>query len=499
MNNPDNTSCILEIQRLSKSFPGVLALDEVNLEACRGEIHALIGENGAGKSTLMKILAGIYQKDSGQILLKGQQVEIQNERHALQLGIAMVHQELNNFPEMTVAENIFAGREPSKWGILKKDALYSRAGILLQDFHLKIDPRVKMGKLSISEMQLVEIVKAVSCNAGILILDEPTSAISSNDADFLFEILQRLKVQGVAIIYISHKMEEVFRISDRITVLRDGKWIFTGNSAEITRDELIRKMVGRELKELFPERTAIQGETVLEVKNLTRKNVFTDVSLFLRKGEVLGIAGLVGSGRTEFIESVFGFPPADEGDILVMGKRVHINSPREAINNGFALVPEDRKLAGLNLLGSVLFNTTLAALSRFAGIGGIIHGKEEKLAAGFVARQLQVKSPDMNQLISNLSGGNQQKVVLAKWLLAQPAILLLDEPTRGIDIGAKSEIYQLINKLAMEGMSILMVSSEMAELMGLCDRIIAFRKGKVSREFVRSGFNQEQILSAIMN
>ncbi|TSA33379.1 MAG: sugar ABC transporter ATP-binding protein [Porphyromonadaceae bacterium] len=499
MNNSDDISPFLEIQRLSKSFPGTVALDEVSLNVCRGEIHSLMGENGAGKSTLMKILAGIYQKDSGQILLNGQPVEIQNERQALQSGIAMVHQELNNFPEMTVAENIFAGREPSRLGMVKKEELNSRAGIILQEFHLNIDPHTKMGMLSISEMQLVEIVKAISCNAAILILDEPTSAISSIDADFLFEVLQRLKKQGVAIIYISHKMEEVFRISDRITVLRDGKWISTGYSTEITRDELIHKMVGRELKELFPDRTSIPGDTVLEVKNLSRQNAFIDISLSVRKGEVLGIAGLVGSGRSEFIKSIFGFPPADSGEILVMGKRVHIHSPGDAMNNGFALVPEDRKLAGLNLLGTVMFNTTLAVLPRFAGFGGMIHRTQEKQAAGYIASQLQVKSGTMNQLISNLSGGNQQKVVLAKWLLVEPSVLLLDEPTRGIDIGAKSEIYQLINKLAMEGMSILMVSSEMTELMGLCERIIAFRKGKISREFDRSGFNQEHILAAIMN
>ena len=499
MNNSDEKSPFLEIKGLSKSFPGTVALDDVSLKVNRGEIHVLMGENGAGKSTLMKILAGIYQKDSGHILINSQPVEIKNERHALQLGIAMVHQELNNFPDINIAENIFAGREPSKWGIVNNNELYSRAGILLSEFHLNIDPHMKMGKLSISEMQLVEIVKAISLNAGILILDEPTSAISATDADFLFDILHRLKKQGVTIIYISHKMEEIFRISDRITVLRDGKWIFTGNSAELTPDEMIKKMVGRELRELFPERTILPGEIVLQVENFTRKNAFSGVSLFLRKGEILGISGLVGSGRTEFIESVFGYPPADEGIMHVSGKKVRINSPGDAINNGLALVPEDRKLAGLNLHGSLLINTTLAALSGFAGIGGVIRRQEERQAADTVTKQLQVKFADLNQLISNLSGGNQQKVVLAKWLLIKPDILLLDEPTRGIDIGAKSEIYRLINKLAMEGLSILMVSSEMTELIGLCDRIIAFRKGRVSREFQRAGFDQEQILAAIMN
>lgn len=499
MNNSDKDGCIVEMLQISKFFPGVIALDNARLEVNRGEIHALMGENGAGKSTLMNILAGVCQKDSGQIFLKGRLVNIRDERHALQLGIAMVHQELSNFPEMTVAENIFAGREPSRWGLLRKNELNALALELLHELHMEIKPQVKMKRLSISEMQLVEIVKAISCRADILILDEPTSAISAAESEFLFGILQRLKKQGVAIIYISHKMEEVFRISDRITVLRDGKWIHTGLTASITYEELIHKMVGRELKELFPRRAAIPGSPVLEVKNFSRQGAFTDVNLVLKQGEVLGIAGLVGSGRTEFVQSIFGFPPADEGEIIVKGKRMQIHSSCGAICNGFALVPEDRKLAGLNLQGSVLFNTTLVTLKRFAGIGGLVNKRKEQKAAGSVIRQLQVKSPDMHQIVNNLSGGNQQKVVIAKWLLSDPSVLILDEPTRGIDIGAKSEIYHLINKLALEGISILMVSSEMPELMGLCDRILAFRKGKISKEFRRAEFSQEKILAAIMN
>jgi inositol transport system ATP-binding protein len=498
LNFPDFTDCILEMQAISKSFPGVVALDDVRLSVCRGEIHAVMGENGAGKSTLMKILAGIYQKDGGQILLKGRRTEIKNEFHALQLGIAMVHQELNNFPDMTVAENIFAGREPADWGILSRKRMNRQALDVLTGFHLDIDPAMQMGKLSISEMQLVEIAKAVSSRADILIMDEPTSAISSRDAGYLFEVLRKLRERGVSVIYISHKMEEVFRISDRVTVLRDGKWISTDPARDIDSGILIKKMVGRELKELFPVRESSPGEVVLKIEHLSRGKAFTDISLTLRKGEILGLAGLVGSGRTEILETIFGFYPASEGGVNVNGNRVSIGSPSEAIEHGIALVPEDRKLAGLNLLSSVLFNLTLPVLRKFAGVLGIIRQKAEFSAADAIARKIKIKARNLNQIVEHLSGGNQQKIVIAKWLLAEPAILLLDEPTRGIDIGAKSEIYQLMNELAGTGISILMVSSEMSEMMGMCDRILTIRKGKISQEFYRTDFDQEKILTAIM-
>jgi inositol transport system ATP-binding protein len=498
VNYPDYSTCVLEMQGISKSFPGVTALDEVNLTVYRGEIHALMGENGAGKSTLMKILAGVYQKDKGRIMVKGIRTEVKNESHALQLGIAMVHQELNNFPDMTVAENIYAGREPSRWGILSTAQMNRQARHVMADFHISMDPGTQMGKLSISEMQLVEIAKAASCNADILIMDEPTSAISVHDTERLFEVLYRLRDRGVTVIYISHKMDEVFRISDRITILRDGKWISTEKAGEMDYRKLITKMVGRELKELFPTRHITPGKTVLEVTNLSREDAFADISFALRKGEVLGIAGLVGSGRTGILESIFGIYPADHGEMHIMGKPVRINSPRMAIEEGIALVPEDRKHAGLNLLASVLFNITLPTLRKYAGKMGIIKRKLETSNANTIVRQLQVRFHNLNQLVDNLSGGNQQKIIIAKWLLTRPIILLLDEPTRGIDIGSKAEIYSLMNKLAEEGIAILMVSSEMPELMGMCDRILALRKGKISREFNRAEFNQEQILSSIM-
>jgi inositol transport system ATP-binding protein len=498
LNYPDFNDCILEMQAISKSFPGVVALDDVQLSVCRGEIHAVMGENGAGKSTLMKILAGIYQKDSGQILLKGTRTEIKNEFHALQSGIAMVHQELNNFPDMTVAENIFAGREPADWGILNRDKMNKQALHVLTGFHLSIDPDLQMGRLSISEMQLVEIARAVSSHADILILDEPTSAISSRDAGYLFEVLQNLRERGVSVIYISHKMDEVFSISDRITVLRDGKWISTEKTVDMDPGILIRKMVGRDLNELFPMRESSPGAVVLEIEHLTRSKVFTDISFTLRKGEVLGLAGLVGSGRTEILETIFGFYPASGGGVYINGNRVRIGSPSEAIEHGIALVPEDRKLAGLNLMSSVLFNLTLPVLKKFAGFLGIIRQRPESSAADAMVRQIRIKSRNLNQNVDHLSGGNQQKIVIAKWLLAEPAILLLDEPTRGIDIGAKSEIYQLMNEMAGKGISIVMVSSEMSELMGMCDRILAIRKGAISQEFYRPGFDPEQILTAIM-
>jgi len=498
LNYPDSTDCLLEMKAISKSFPGVVALDDVCISVCRGEIHALMGENGAGKSTLMKILAGVYQKDSGQIILKGVPTEIKNELHALQLGIAMVHQELNNFPDMTVAENIFAGREPSTLGVLSRRKMNAMAHKVLGDFRLTTDPDKPMGELSISEMQLVEIAKAVSCNADLLIMDEPTSAISSNDARFLFGVLQRLKESGVSVIYISHKMDEVFRISDRITVLRDGKWICTHPADKITWGGLITSMVGRELKELFPQRKISAGEPVLQVEKLSRGKTFTDISFTLRKGEVLGLAGLVGSGRTEILESVFGFIPADAGDIHVCGKRAEIKSPFDAIGYGIALVPEDRKLSGLNLQASVMFNITLPTLLKLANRLGIINRKAETLAADDIVHKLHIKAHHLQQGVGNLSGGNQQKIVIAKWLLSKPAILLLDEPTRGIDIGAKSEIYRLINELVAGGISILMVSSEMTELIGMCDRILTLRKGFLSGEFNQTQFNQEHILAAIM-
>jgi inositol transport system ATP-binding protein len=498
LNYSDSTDCMLEMRAISKSFPGVIALDDVGISVYRGEIHTLMGENGAGKSTLMKILAGIYQKDSGQIILKGKPTEIKNELHALQLGIAMVHQELNNFPDMTVAENIFAGREPSAFGVLNRGKMNTMAHKVLSDFRLTTDPDKPMRELSISEMQLVEISKAVSCNADLLIMDEPTSAISSNDARFLFGVLERLKESGVSVIYISHKMDEVFRISDRITVLRDGKWISTQRADKVTWGGLITSMVGRDLKELYPQRNISIGEPVMQVEKLSRGKVFTDISFTLRRGEILGLAGLVGSGRTEILESVFGFIPADTGEIQVCNKRAEIKSPFDAIGYGIALVPEDRKLSGLNLQASVLFNITLPTLSKLANKLGIINRQAETSAADNIIHKLRIKAHNMYQGVGNLSGGNQQKIVIAKWLLSQPAILLLDEPTRGIDIGAKSEVYRLMNDLIAQGISILMVSSEMTELIGMCDRILTLRKGCLSGEFNQTQFNQEHILTAIM-
>jgi ABC-type sugar transport system ATPase subunit len=369
---------------------------------------------------------------------------------------------------------------------------------VLADFRLTTDPDKPMRQLSISEMQLVEIAKAVSCNADLLIMDEPTSAISSNDARFLFGVLQRLKESGVSVIYISHKMDEVFRVSDRITVLRDGKWISTHRADKITWGGLITNMVGRELKELYPQRNAPAGEPVLQADNLGRGKKFTGISFTLARGEVLGLAGLVGSGRTEILESLFGFIPADTGEIRICGKQAEIRSPFDAIGYGIALVPEDRKLSGLNLEASVLFNITLPTISEFAAWSGIINRRKETDAADTIIHNLRIKAPGLQQGVRNLSGGNQQKIVIAKWLLSHPLVLLLDEPTRGIDIGAKSEIYRLMNELVSSGISILMVSSEMTELIGMCDRIFTLREGCLSGEFNRNQFNQEHILTAIM-
>ncbi len=499
MENRDNIKLNVDVREISKSFPGVLALDNISLSIHRGEIHTIMGENGAGKSTLVKILAGIHSQDNGEIFIKGEKIKIRNEYHALQAGVSMVHQELNYFPDMTVAENIFAGREPSVWGILKRNELNHRAGSLLKEFKLELLPGQKMKSLSISECQLVEIVKAISCESEVLIMDEPTSAISSSDTDFLFQILQDLKKRGISVIYITHKMEEVFRISDRITVLRDGKLVSTRPVADFSSNDLIRNMVGRELNEIFPERDSLPGQKVLELRNLGRTSTFSDINFSLRKGEILGLAGLVGSGRTEILEAIFGSTPAEEGEIFIQDIQVDINSPKDAIRSGIALVPEDRKKSGLNLLGSVMFNASLSTLHHYSGKWGVISMKKEKKSVTDITQMLQVKSTNLRQLVGELSGGNQQKIVLAKWLLTNPGILLLDEPTRGIDIGAKTEIYILINKLVQEGISIIMVSSEMPELIGMCDRILGIRKARISGEFHRGEFHQEQIMKAIIN
>ena len=462
---------VLELKNIYKSFPGVKVLEDVTLQVRPGEVHALMGENGAGKSTLMKILMGIYKADQGSIFLEGKETAMHGPKDAMSKGISMIHQELNTVLDMEVAENVFVGRELLKKGMEKLKIvdiarMREETGRYFREMNIDIDPRAKMRTLSVAEMQLVEIVKAISLNSKIIVMDEPTSAITEKEAAVLFTQIERLKKQGVAIIYISHKMDEIFRISDTITVLRDGQWIGTKPAKELDNDMLIKMMVGRELTDIYPKDPVEIGDVILEVKNLSRGKKVRDASFSLRKGEVLGIAGLVGAGRSELVETIFGLYPKTGGQIFLHGKEVHIKSAADAIKNKMALITEDRKQTGLNLIVSVKENIASVSIGKLSN-HGIVNDKKINEVSEKYIRELKIKTPDGNAIVGNLSGGNQQKVVLAKWLLDEPDIIIFDEPTRGIDIGAKRDIYLLINNLAKEGKAVIVISSEMAEVMGI--------------------------------
>ena len=487
---------ILQMKDITKTFPGVKALDNVSFNLKKGSVHALMGENGAGKSTLMKVLTGIYKADAGEIILKGARVNINDPKEALHLGISIIHQELNPIPDMTVAENIFVGREPTYkfLNILNRKELRSMTLRLFEEIGIKIDPGAKLASLSVAEKQVVEIVKAISYNADIIIMDEPTSAISDREVEKLFEIIRKLVSKGKAIIYISHKMDEIFQISDYITVMRDGAYIDTKPTSELNKQKLISLMVGRELSSVFPKRNAKISDIAMEVKKLNIKGICKDITFKVRRGEILGVAGLMGAGRTEVMEAIFGARKIDSGEIIINGERVTINSPKDAINKGIALVTEDRKLLGLNLKSSVKNNITLANLSAYCMLKQLIRINEEKKVADAQIDALSIKTPDRNQIVNSLSGGNQQKVVIAKWLLCNPDILILDEPTRGIDVGAKAEIYKIMNSLAEAGKAIIMISSEMPEILGMSDRVIALHEGRITGEFDKSEMDQEKIM-----
>ncbi|MEY2196492.1 sugar ABC transporter ATP-binding protein [Neobacillus sp. BF23-41] len=487
----------LEMKGISKSFPGVKALDDVSLSVKKGTVHALMGENGAGKSTLMKILAGIYKPDKGELFLKGNKVGFTNPRDALHYGISMIHQELSFISELTVADNIFLGREPclGKSKVINKKEQTVRALKLFNQYKIDLDPDKRMSALSVSDRQMVEIVKAVSNNADIIVMDEPTSAITEREVEKLFEIIKMLTSQGKSIIYISHKMDEIFKIADDITVLRDGCFIDSKPSAELNHDQLISLMVGRELKDVYQSKTAKNETVFMEVKNLTRKGSFENISFTVHQGEVIGIAGLVGAGRTEVVESIFGVYPPHSGEIYINQKKVVHKHPKQAINNGIALVTEDRKQTGLNLTGSVRDNITLVNLRKFAFFNNIISQKKENHVVDEQIQSLKIKTPNRNIAVKNLSGGNQQKIVIAKWLINNPHILILDEPTRGIDIGAKAQIYKIISDFASSGRSVIVISSEMPELFGICDRIIVMSEGQLFGEFTRKEFDQEKIMA----
>jgi inositol transport system ATP-binding protein len=499
-NRHDSNNLALRMENISKSFSGVMALSSVRLEAAKGEVHVLMGENGAGKSTLMKILSGIYPKDQGSIYLDEKPANIRGTKEALQRGISMIHQELSPVRAMTVSENIFLGKEPCYrlMGVVNQKKQRELTLSLFRGMEISINPDATMRDLSVAEMQMVEIAKAVSYDSRILIMDEPTSAITGKEVAKLFEIIQSLKSKGIAIIYISHKMDEIFRIADRITILRDGQYIETRPAKEFDRDTLVKLMVGRTISELFPKVNSEKGNFALEVESLSQKEKFRDISFKVRKGEVLGFAGLMGAGRSEIMETVFGLRRADGGRIKINGKEVRIQSPAEAIRCGIALITDDRQLKGLNLKASVKDNITLVNLKNFSRFKQVLQLEKENRIADEEIKKLRIKTHHRNQIVNTLSGGNQQKVVLAKWLLNKPEIIILDEPTRGIDIGAKAEIYNIISQLAEQGKTIIIVSSELPEILGMCDRVVVIYHGRISGEFERSEFDQERIINAAM-
>lgn len=487
---------ILELNHISKSFSGVEVLHEVSFELWPGEVHALLGENGAGKSTLVKIMTGVHQPDKGEILLNGEPVHFSDARESRQAGIAAIYQELTLFPDLDVAENIFVGRQPIGLGRrVDWRKLYAEAGKLLESLGVKLDLKQKARNLSIAQQQMVEIARAFSIKARILIMDEPTSSLTLSEVADLFRLVRRLRAEGTAIIFISHRLEELFEIGDRVTVLRDGSYVGTQLMKDITRDDLIRMMVGRTITNLFPKQDVRAGEVVLKVEDLARAGSFQDVSFELRRGEILGMAGLVGAGRTNVARALFGVEPPTEGRIQVEGREVVITSPQQAIELGLAYVPEDRQLHGLIPAMDITSNISLPRLNQYARMGWL-QDKSELKSSYEAARQMEVRANNIWQLTRELSGGNQQKVVLAKWLSTKPHILILDEPTRGIDVGTKAAVHELMSKLAAEGMAILMISSELPEILGMSDRIIVMREGHVTGQYARAEATQEKIISA---
>ena len=491
---------ILEMNSISKEFPGVKALDDVTLKVRPGTVHALMGENGAGKSTLMKCLFGIYKQDSGEILLENKKVNIDNSKIALDLGIAMIHQELHPIPYRSVMENIWLGRFPTKGFAIAKfidhKKMYEDTEKLFKDLDMNIDPSTNCGNLSVSKIQMVEIAKAVSYNSKIIIMDEPTSSLTDNEVEHLFKIINQLRASGVAIIYISHKMEEILKISDQVTIMRDGMRVGTWKAEELTTDMIISKMVGRDLSNRFPARHNIPGEVVLKVEGLTSAmdKSFKNVSFELRKGEVLGVGGLVGAQRTELLEALFGLRSLSSGKTFINEKEVKLKSPLDAKKHKIALLTEERRATGIFPVLSVMDNVLVANRDKYVKPYFLLDEKKGKKDAEKSIDMLRVKTPSIRTLIKDLSGGNQQKVLLSRWLLTEPEILILDEPTRGIDVGAKYEIYTIIAELAMQGKSIIMISSEMPELIGMSDRIMVMCEGRLSGIIDGKDATEEKIM-----
>jgi inositol transport system ATP-binding protein len=486
---------VLAIEGIRKEFPGVVALDNVRLRIRPGTVHALMGENGAGKSTLMKIIAGIYQPDAGEIRLRGRPVTLKSPLDALEQGIAMIHQELALMNWMTVAENIWIRREPkNRLHLIDHGKMAEMTQELFDRLNITLDPRAQVSELTVAQKQMVEIARAVSYNSDVLIMDEPTSALTDREVEHLFAIIRDLRARGIGIVYITHKMNELFEIADEFTVFRDGKYVGTHASQDVTRDDIIRMMVGREITDMFPKVDCPIGEVVLEARNLTLPGVFHDISFTLRRGEILGLAGLVGSKRSNVAEALFGVAPAASGEILIDGKPVTIGSPAAAMAHGMAFLTEDRKETGCFLTLDCLANIQTALITRSYVKRGFVEEREVTRLAEEMAAKLRVKTPNLHEIVENLSGGNQQKLLIARWLLTKPRILILDEPTRGIDVGAKSEIHRLITNLAAEGLAVLMISSELPEVLGMSDRIIVMHEGHVSGVLDRAEADQVKIM-----
>ena len=485
---------VLNMQKIRKTYPGVLALDGVDFELRAGEVHVLLGENGAGKSTLVKILSGAHQKTEGEIVLFGKHVNIESPKHAQRLGIGIIYQELNLVPSLTAAENIFLGRErTNSLGLIDAHDLLSSAQNILASIGLQIDCNQPVRTFGVAQRQMIEVAKALSLDARILIMDEPTSALSETEIKQLFDVIRRLREKNVAVIYISHRLQEIFEIGDRVTVLRDGKLVGTKNIGETSQAELVKMMVNRELKDQYPRHRSSIGEEILRVEKLNRNGALRDVSFSLHRGEILGVSGLLGSGRTELARAIFGADKIDSGEVFVRGERRRINSPRSAVKLGLGFLTEDRKSQGLILALSVKENITLSSLDLFSKLGFISRRREECEAESFI-QQLRIKTPGHAQKVLNLSGGNQQKVVLAKWLSSKADIFIFDEPTRGIDVGSKVEIYQLMNQLTAAGVAIIMISSELPELLGMSDRILIMRQHAIAGELRAEDATQERVM-----
>lgn len=494
----EDNNTLLKMENITKSFPGVKALDGVSLTVKAGTVHALMGENGAGKSTLMKCLFGVYSKDGGRIFLNGEEIEFKNSKEALENGVAMVHQELNQALKRSVMDNMWLGRLPTVSKFLpftSEKKMYEKTKRVFDSLGLDIDPGTIMGKMPVSQRQMAEIAKAVSYDSRVIVFDEPTSSLTDEEAKKLFDIIEHLKQKGCGIIYISHKMEEILRISDEVTVMRDGKHIATRPAGELTTDEIIRLMVGRELKNRYPDKTNTPGETLLTVSHLSAqyKRLY-DVSFTARRGEILGIAGLDGSGRTELLETIFGINTRKSGNIYLCGTEVKNKNAKDSVKNGFALLTEERRATGIFAILSIRENAVISSLKKFAA-GPFLSDKKMKESVDRLIDILKIKAPGQETKIGVLSGGNQQKVIIGRWLLTEPDVLLLDEPTRGIDVGAKYEIYKLINDLASRGKTVLMVSSEMPELLGVCDRILVMSGGRLAGETNAKTATQEEIMT----